>query len=238
MNTYLSSAQLKDLAKERLSGHYGFLIGTSLVVGLITYALTSLLTLFVAANTLYGFLLGQGIRFCLSVFVGIFNAGLALIYLKFACGASASFSDIFYGFSNRFDTALVISLMFNALSLLPSLAYILANAGIYTGKPILILLSLPLLAVMLCIYIPLWLCLSQCFYLMLDFPDKSPNELISLSFRIMRGHRGRLFYIRLSFLPLIFLGLLSIIGTLWISPYIQMTMAVFYFDIMKPAQKN
>lgn len=238
MNIYLSSAQLKDAAKERLSGHYGFLIGISLIIGLVTYAFSYLLTRFVAANTLYGFLIGQGISFCLSVFTGIFNAGLALIYLKFASGVPASFSDIFYGFSRHFETALVISLMFNALSLLPSLANILANAGLYTGQLALIYLSLPLLAVMLCIYVPLWLCLSQCFYLMLDFPDKSANELISLSFRIMRGHRGRLFYIRLSFLPLILLGLLSIIGTLWISPYMHMTMAVFYFDIMKPVQKN
>lgn len=238
MNTYLSSAQLKDIAKERLSGHYGFLIGISLIVGLISYALSSLMTVFVSTNSLPGFLIGQGISFCLSVFTGIFNVGLALIYLKFACGAQASFSDIFYGFSRRFETALTLSLLFNAISLLPALAYIQTYVGLFTGRRILIFLALPLLAVMLCIYVPLWLCLSQCFYLMLDFPNKSAGELISLSFRIMRGHRGRLFYIRLSFVPLILLGLLSIIGTLWISPYIQMTMAVFYFDIMKPAQKN
>lgn len=238
MNTYLSSAQLKDRAKERLSGHYGFLIGISLIVGLISYALSSFMTLFVSTNSLPGFLIGQGISFCLSVFTGIFNAGLALIYLKFACGLQAPFSDIFYGFSHRFETALTLSLLFNALSLLLTLPYILAHVGLFTGMQMLIFLALPLLAVMLCIYVPLWLCLSQCFYLMLDFPDKSASELISLSFRIMRGHRGRLFYIRLSFVPLILLGLLSIVGTLWISPYIQMTMTVFYFDIMKPAQKS
>ena len=238
MNTYLSSSQLKDMAKERLSGHYGFLIGISLIVGLCSYAISSLLTVFVSTSSLSGFLIGQGIRFCLSVFTGIFNAGLALVYLKFACGVQASFSDIFYGFSKRFDTALTLSLIFNALALLPSLAYIQVYVGLFTGRRMFVFLSLPVLAVMLCIYVPLWICLSQCFYLMLDFPDKSAGEIISLSFRIMRGHRGRLFYIRLSFVPLILLGLLSIIGTLWITPYIQMTMTVFYFDIMKPAQKN
>lgn len=238
MNSYLSSAQLKDGAKDYLSGHYGFLIGISLVVGLITYALSSFLTLFIAANSLWGFLIGQGISFCASVFTGVFHVGLALIYLKFACGARPSFSDIFYGFSGHFETSLTLSLIFNALSLLPSSAYIMAYIGLFTGRTVLIFLSLPLLVFMLCIYVPLWLCLSQCFYLMLDFPDKSVGELISLSFRIMHGQKGRLFYIRLSFIPLILLGLLSIIGTLWISPYIQMTMAIFYLDIMKPVQKN
>ena len=53
----------------------------------------------------------------------------------------------------------------------------------------------------------------------------------------MKGHKGRLFYIELSFLPLLLLGAVSLIGLLWVIPYMQMTYAVFYFDIMKQEQR-
>ena len=79
---------------------------------------------------------------------------------------------------------------------------------------------------------------SQCYYLMLDFPNKTAGEILSLSLRLMRGQKGRLFCILLSFLPLLLLGWLSIVGTIWVGPYLQMAMALFYLDIMKPAQKN
>ena len=94
------------------------------------------------------------------------------------------------------------------------------------------------LAVGLAIYVPLSLALSQCYFLMLDFPDKSAGEIIRLSFRITAGHRLRLFYLQVTFLPLLILGALSLVGLLWVNAYMQMTYTQFYFDIMKPVQKN
>lgn len=238
MNTCLSSAQLKDKAKGCLGGHYGFLIGAILIESLISYAVSFLSPALTFSASVPRFLIGQAVSFCLSVFTGVFNAGFALIYLKLACGATPVLSDIFYGYSRRFTTSLQLSLVYNALSLLLLAAYIPAFWGLRDGNTTLLLLAIPVAVIMQAVYILLWLPLSQCYYLMLDFPDKSAGEILSLSCRITRGQKRRLFLILCGFIPIMLLGILSVIGFLWTGPYLQMTMALFYLDIMKPAQKN
>ena len=73
------------------------------------------------------------------------------------------------------------------------------------------------------------------FYLMLDFPQNSGKETLSLCWRLMKGHRSRLFLLELGFLPLMLLCILSFgIGFLWLQPYMQMTYACFFLDLMNP----
>ena len=57
---------------------------------------------------------------------------------------------------------------------------------------------------------------------------------MSSSAAIMRGNKGRLFYLELSFVPLYLLGTLSLgLGFLWIIPYVGMTEAEFYLDTLR-----
>lgn len=238
MNTYLSSAQLKDRAKECLTGHYGLFIGASLFVGFISLIISNLLLLLTpSGGSIGGLILANAISFIISVFIGIFSVGTALLYLKSAHGSQAVFSDIFYGFSHHIENSLAISLVINAIGIIPTLAYTVPyEIYMYTGDDIYLFLMFPCLAVALIVYVPLSLTFSQCFFLMLDFPDKTASEILRLSIRIMKGKRARLFYIEISFLPLLLLAFLSGIGLLWAMPYMQMTQAAFYFDIMKPEQ--
>lgn len=237
MNTYLSSAQLKDKAKENLTGHYGLLIGASIVIGLLSMVMSYLVVIFFPSSTPFGFFLSEAISFIVAVFLGVFNVGTTLLYLKFACGNQASFSDIFYGFRHHMEKALGISLVLNLLSLLLTLSYSIPSyLSLLTGNTTYLYMTYPCLALALVIFTPLSLMLSQCFYLLLDFPEKSASDILRLSFQITKGHRLRLFYIQVSFIPLLLLGTLSLVGLFWVMPYIQMTMANFYFDIMKPKQ--
>ena len=74
---------------------------------------------------------------------------------------------------------------------------------------------------------------SQAYYLLQDFPQYSAKELLQMSRQIMKGHKARLFYIELSFVPLLLLGILSCcIGLLWIIPYMASVKANFYMDLM------
>lgn len=235
MNMYASSAQLKDKAKGYLTGHYGLLIGILIITELISSVLDRFIPL--SANTA-GYILSVTIAFLISVFMGVFNVGTALVYLKFATGNTASLSDIFYGFFNHLEKALKISLVMNVLSLILTLSYSVPyRIYLMSGDKRYLFMTLPCLAAALLLYVPLSLCLSQCYFLMLDFPDKTAEEILQASFRIMKGHKGRLFYIELSFLPLLLLGAVSLIGLLWVIPYMQMTYAAFYFDIMKQEQR-
>ena len=56
-----------------------------------------------------------------------------------------------------------------------------------------------------------------------------------LSIRIMKGKKRKLFTIQLSFLPLMLLSMLTLgIGDLWLTPFMNMTMALYFLDIMRP----
>lgn len=238
MNTYLSSAELKDEAKEKLTGHYGLLIGSSLLVGIITFFASILLSIIIPANTLPAFFLSEAVSFILSVFIGVFSVGTTLIYMKLSFSGQASLSDLFYGFSH-IQTSLGISLVMTALSMILSLSYLVPfTLYQFTRNETYVYAAFVCLALALVIFVPLSLALSQSYYLMLDYPDKSATEILQLSLRITKGHRVRLFYIQVTFIPLLLLGGLSIIGLFWVYPYMNMTMTRFYFDIMKPVQKN
>lgn len=242
MNTHVLSATLKDNAKGRLTGHYGLLIGSQLTVSCITLVATFLLSgmlstpvkltagsLFLSTTFTYA------ISLLVSTFCGVLQVGLSLIYLKFACeNTNARFSDIFYGYQNDLQTALGISFIAAVVGILPSLfSDIFYNIYVLTGTEIyLITSSLGELAMqILCVFISLFL--FPCYYLMLDFPGKSTKEILRLSLQVMKGHKGKLFYITLSFLPLELLSIISIIGGLWVAPYVNMTNALLFFEIMK-----
>lgn len=239
MNRYASSSQLKDKAKEYLTGHYGMLIGIILFTELASLVINSILDMFVpmTADTV-GYILSLAVTFLASVFMGVFHVGTALVYLKCASGGTASFRDIFYGFFHHIENALTVSLVMNVLRIVLMLSYSIPyRMYLMTGNHRCLFLMLPCLAAVMVFYVPLSLCFSQCYFLMLDFPDKPAAEILKASIRIMRGQKGRLFYIELSFLPLLLLGAVSFIGILWVVPYMQMTYAAFYFDIMKQEQR-
>ena len=74
---------------------------------------------------------------------------------------------------------------------------------------------------------------APAFFLLHDFPQYTARELLSMSRKLMSGNKIRLFYIFLSFVPLLLLGLLSCgIALLWVSPYMNATLAEFYMSII------
>ena len=57
-------------------------------------------------------------------------------------------------------------------------------------------------------------------------------QALKESVRIMRGKKGKLFYLQLSFIGIYLLGAIACgIGLLWVIPYMQVTMANFYRKI-------
>ena len=74
---------------------------------------------------------------------------------------------------------------------------------------------------------------APAFFLMHDFPQYSARELLAMSRKLMAGNKGRLFYLYLSYLPLLLLGILSCgIALLWVFPYLNAALAEFYMDII------
>lgn len=256
MTQYKSSSELKDLAKEKLEGKYGAsMLVAPVLQGALSLAITfPVLFIFFFAymffviveatnNTttpegiILGFIAIYVILMVLcSFFIGILNVGVAYFNLNIACGKKHKVSDIFYGYRYHFKRAFALSFLQVLPGLGLSIPYILCCIAWAMNPESFWIIGILLSAIayiVLLVYIQL--CWSQSYYLLLDFPQTKAIDLLKLSTRVMNGHKKRLFYIQLSFIPLEFLCICSsYIGNLWFVPYSNMTYTLFFLDIMQP----
>ena len=256
MIQYTSRAALKEKARDQMAGRYGNAILISICRGLIVFSLTfAVSTTFSMILTVRMMMGGSGetslaeyliLTVCttlLSIFAGVFQTGITLFYLNTACNRPTTMANLFYGFKYLFKKSLGISAVLVLLNTLCTLPYdiclFLLRAGKGYDTVTMAILCIVLMAVGMCIYLPLALGLSQSYYLLLDFPQYSATELMRLSLRIMKGHKWELFCLQLSFLPLGLLCLLSFgIGTLWLSPYMNMTQTYYFLDLMQQEHRQ
>lgn len=69
-------------------------------------------------------------------------------------------------------------------------------------------------------------------YIIQEYPELTPREALKLSREMMRGHKWNLFVLDLTFIGWILLTILTLgIGGLWVSPYMQTTVAHYYEDL-------
>lgn len=244
--------QLKNTAKDKLEGKYGVTIRLFLLNMLIT-GVVHLLINSVGSNTVNSVysLTGsasaaRGMSFVFDILLlaadivlGVMNAGIAFYFLKVACGEPFLVKDLFYGYKTDSKKILLISgavVLCQTLCLGP-FQYLCANY-LRTREDRWLLYALAAMVVGLCIYVPVSLGIAMSFYLALDFPENTGREILSRCWHIMKGQRGRLFGLEMSFLPLMFLCILSFgIGFLWLLPYMQMTYTYFFLDLMNPEKK-
>ena len=236
---FKSSEELKAFAKEHLFGKYGIAIGACVIVNLIILFVSFFSTIFLNMNTIYGIILNFVISFVISVLAGLFTSGEKYFYLKLVCGKPVTLGDVFYGFKLYPNKAVLIQLYLSIwiyISMIPRtiLTYMLL---LYPENAILALFYSLSMILYLVVSVMIFLNYSQAFYLLHDFPEYSVSKLLSTSRQLMKGSKGRLFYLTVSFIPLLLLGLLSCgIAILWIAPYIDTTYTEFFLDLMKKNQ--
>lgn len=236
MDQYMSSANLKSAARGQLLGHYGTAIGGLMIFMCIEMAFNMLTASLEDITTIPGMIVFFFTTLLISLLSGIFSAGYCFLFLKLSCGQPAYASDVFYAFRNNTRKVLPLTLFVSVVSevlMLPSLFFFqrFLNHGTHGLDLLLASLSLVILGIVL-----IWfeLTFSQLYYLMLDFPNYTTKQILQSSAQIMKGNKGRLLYLSISFLPLILLSLLSFgIGMLWLVPYMQATNTNFYLDTMR-----
>jgi len=178
----MERVQLKQMAKEQISGNIGMLFIIAIVMGLI-------------AGTVIG-----------SFFAPAMNVGLCLIYIEMTKGNRPSIVDLFNR-ANTFGKALWLSIITGFFTMLWTILLIIPGiikALSYSMGP----------------------------YIMAEHPDWTARECLNESKRIMKGNKGRLFILQLSF---ILWGLLCVITVglagIYVIPYVYATIANFYRDI-------
>ncbi len=251
MNRFKSSAELKASAREHLLGHYGTAIGAFVLMGFMVGAVTCVVSFLVPPYTVVNAILYHIILFLVSILAGLFNSGLCYLYLKLACERPVSVGDLFYGFQLCPNKAIGIQAWITLLTYIATLPQIvityMMNQVTMTGNMSLLLserqmmqltklmlpysLSLILSGV---VSVILNLVYAQAFFLLHDFPQYSATELLKKSRRLMVHHKGRFFYLCVSFIPLLLLGFLSWgLALLWVLPYMAATEAEFFLDLIR-----
>ena len=257
--TYMTYSQLKNSARARLKPVIGKFVGaTALYYGLMAAAnrLSSISSVFRESFALWMVLLFL-FTVLTDMLIRMVSIGFHYMMLKLYCGRPIQITDLFYPFTNQTKTCLGVSFLMSLISqILITPAYIFfmrysmeaekitisalssaLDASAVTITPeMMTLLSLALFCftAALILTVMLQLTYSQVYYLILDFPACRIKQLFRDSRLLMRGHKGRFFYIQVSMLPLILIGglLTCGIGTLWITPFVHAVTTEFYLDLI------
>ncbi len=180
--------------------------------------------------------------YSLALFVvsGPMKLGYARFNLNLAEERPVKFSDIFSGFSlfgKAFLLNLISSLIQLAFVLIPVIILIVtvvmwAFTGIDSSSFIWAIMLVVLVLLIPSIIAAYRMILST--YLLASNSNLSAFDSIKLSNRLMKGNCWRLFCLGFSFIGWALLCVLTLgIGLLWLIPYQEATLAVFYKDILR-----
>lgn len=231
--TYRSVAMLKTMATGQLLGKYPIAAAAFLIVVLISMFLQTIPFSFVDQTTLLGVVFFYLVSFIVSLLSGVVHVGVLFMSLKICCNEPLNLRDLFYGFTYQPEKIVAVQCVLSGASLLSNLpASVLLTVYRSTGQNHFLILSAILSAIGLGVYCYISLIFSQAMFLLLDFDDRTPKDILRMSSVLMTGHKGRLFHLWISFIPLFLLGLFSCcIGFIWVFPYLRVALANFYMDL-------
>lgn len=233
MDRKRSSSELKSMAKGALAGRYGTAVGAVLLLMVINFGVNMIMRMFVMMGNPLEILIYFAVSFVVTLLLAVIQAGLDKLFLNMAREEVYGIGDLFQCFANQPDRVIVISLLISLIGfacMLPGLVVLIP--AIFAESNALTLVGVILLLVGIVVYMVLTLGYSMATYIYLDAPEKSAITCLRESSRMMKGNKGRLFYIQLSFIGVMLLGILACyIGILWVLPYMRMTIAELYREL-------
>lgn len=230
-----SSPQLKADARGHLEGRYGVIIVAYMLANLLTNIPSLILSYTLDTQTLAGSFIDVSVTLILIFFLTIFLVGQNHICLRYARSSEpVPVAEMWYGFKGRADEIIITFFLYFIRLLLYSVPFIAMLACyLQAGSPVLFgalaIISFIFMAVM---WIRTELDYALVFFLIIDYPEEAPAQLLKHSRELMKGNKGRLFYLQLSFIGMLLLTLLSFgIGMFWVYPYMLMTFTEFYLNV-------
>lgn len=230
-----SSATLKQLAREALNGKYGSIITGYLLILLCSTVPNALVSTILDTSNAIGLITCQIVLYMISLLIALVMSGFKYIMLNINRRKIFTMGDLFYAFSHHPDRFLVVNLIFLLAEIAASLPFTILSyktpaEGI--GTNILLISAAGTLASTLISFI-LSLFFGMTEYLLLDNENMGAMEALREALHMMKGNKGRFFYINLSFLPLLLVCFFTCyLGLLWLEPYMQATFAFFYMELI------
>ena len=225
-----TSANLKALARESLAGNFGLPVSGYLLITVATSVLSMVLTGFLDLSSTISLVTSQILVYLFSLLSSLLMAGYNKMLLNLSRRMPYSIKDILYTFSHNPDRFIIVNFLMLLAGILVSLPFDIPS---YTSTSMnAMMLSLVGILVRSLVNIILCAFFGLANYLLLDYPEMGSIEAMKESLRLMKGNKGRYFYLYLSFLPLTLVCTFTCyIGILWLLPYMQTTLAFFYMDV-------
>lgn len=237
---------IKAIARERLLGNYGTTIGAMILYRFIAFILINIVSAAIIPANLLTYFIYFGATILVSLFLGVFDSGLAYLFMNLVYSQSVSTADLFHGFKNHPDKAILLHVpiaIVNTLTMIPLqiLSALLVKDTRTTAiiAPRYIVFAICVSVVMTIINLYVRLMFSQSYYILQDFPEKRSTEILKASMKLMKGSKLRLLLLYISFIPITLLGSLAcFIPLLWVGAYTSASDAAFYQDLIASTSNN
>ncbi len=166
--------------------------------------------------------------------VSTLTTGYAYICLKISRAEKAQVSDLFFVYRNNPDRVILLYLLSFGIQLLIGLPADVISffSDKYPQNIALYLIGNALTIASIVITYMFGLLVSQIYFLYLDDTQKSVMEVFRESLSMMKGHKGRLFYLQVSFIGWLLLCFITWgVLLLYVQPYMVTTFAEFYRNL-------
>lgn len=230
----LTSRELKRQARGTLTGRYGIPMAAFVIFQLIVMAISFPFNLSILNPAVSQIIIHTLASVIISLISTVFNCGLISMHLKLSRGKEIRISDLFVFFSNHPDRFILSALVMRGMFLLISIPAIIGTIlAVKTNSAPAYFLMAGIWSLTMVPILILSFSYHLVYILLADRPDVEWISAFRESRNLMSGHKGRAFYISLSFIGMSFLCLFSLgIGFLWVSPYMTQTQIKFYQDII------
>ncbi len=226
-----SIAEIKAKARYNILGNFRPLVYSLIMTFLIILIIYSFF--YQEVNSLMSMLINIVAVVLMYLFSSLMYAGRASINLKIARGEEIVSRDIWNGFRGKPFSYIGASLILMFISLGCMLPFIICYGFYETGYK-----TNAVLAAMIVLYIAgmiayIIISLSFLFVILVlaDIKISTVSQAFKISRNLTRGRKGKLFLTLLSFIGLYIVSILSFgIGFLWVIPYVDQTLTVFYLE--------
>lgn len=234
-----SRRELKNYAKQAMSGKYGILILAFVAVQALALISSMISTALFPGEETIDIVLSYAFTFILTLLINVVAAGMNYMYLNIARGKAYSLNDLFYFYRHHPDRVIVVGFFMAVLNLLTMLPYTIYSNANLPGKDASVealitwlYTGVVLMIVGMIVYQILVIPLEMTYYILADKPELKSTEAMKESLEMMHGNFGRYLMLKISFIPLMFLSVFTFyIALLWIFPYMAMTEVMFYRDL-------
>ncbi len=231
------SSEIRAEARKSLTGKWGKAALLTLVFGIITYLINFVLGFVPVLGPVASLVITPALSFGYLVGFIKLKRNEEVGYIDFFTNGFAPFGKIWAVIGNT-----LLKMILPVVAFIVSIVILVAGGitSIAAGGDFgfIALLGFILYIASLVWIIVKGLSYSLTSYILYDNPDMPAKDIVEKSEELMNGHKGQYFWLPFTFLGWIILSVFTLyIGMLWVIPYMQISLIIFYENLTGTSAK-